>query len=183
MRLKFILTLSLFLTFATRLARAEGPRPLELKIKAAYLVNFGRYVMWPEAATSTVLQICIVGQDPFGTILDRTTRGRKVQERAIAVKRISSSANAAMGCDIAYLSPRLPESEQRALLDSLASKPVLTVGDRPRFLDAGGIVNFMYKADTIRFEVNLEAARKAGLDINSRVLAIAVSVRGEDVAE
>ena len=42
-------------------------------------------------------------------------------------------------------------------------RPVLTVGESPRFIRDGGMINLLLIRNTVRFEVNLEAASRAGL--------------------
>jgi hypothetical protein len=50
---------------------------------------------------------------------------------------------------------------------------VLTVGESDSFLDQGGAINLFKKDGKVRFEVNLNAAQAARLQVNSRVLALA----------
>jgi len=56
---------------------------------------------------------------------------------------------------------------------------VLTVGESPEFLDQGGIINFLLKDGSVRFEINLEPARIARLKLDANLLTVAVSVRGK----
>jgi hypothetical protein len=53
------------------------------------------------------------------------------------------------------------------------------VGEDPVFAQSGGIINFMLKNGNVRLEVNLAAAKKAGLTISSRLLAVADTVKGK----
>ena len=45
--------------------------PGEYQIKAAYLLNFARYVEWPAARLpgGATLRLCVLGRDPFGGAL------------------------------------------------------------------------------------------------------------------
>jgi hypothetical protein len=58
-------------------------------------------------------------------------------------------------------------------LDVVRGRMVLTVGETPEFLAAGGILSFSSQQGAIQFDVNLEAANKARLKISSRLLALA----------
>jgi hypothetical protein len=173
--------LVVFLLFAPSTSYSQALPELEFRVKAAYLLNFGRYVTWPTGALQEELFICTVGRDPFGTILDQVALGRRVQERSVVVRHQLSISDAADACHIVYVSPDLPESVQRRAVEAMSTRPILTVGDHPGFLDHGGILKFVYVEDTIRFSVNLNAARDADLEISSRVLALATSVRGEEL--
>src|SRR5438876_476882 len=57
---------------------AAQEAPLEYQIKAAFLLNFVRYVEWPSSAfeaAGTPLVLCVPEQNPFGNALDRTVAG------------------------------------------------------------------------------------------------------------
>ena len=56
---------------------------------------------------------------------------------------------------------------------------MLTVGESPDFLDQGGMINFLIKDGSVRFEINLEPVRIARLKLDVNLLRVAVSVRGE----
>lgn len=155
--------------------------PLELKVKAAYLLNFGRYVRWPPEVLHEKHTICIVGPDPFGPLLDKTVDGREVQGHTVQTRRLSAHETIVGTCHILFISPALPLETQAAVLREVSGQPILTVGDANEFLDMGGMVKFVHYQDTIRFSVNLVAVRRASLDMSSRVLSIAISVRQEDL--
>ena len=57
--------------------------------------------------------------------------------------------------------------------------PVLTVGESSQFTRNGGIINFMKKENTVRFEVDLNAAQLARLQISSKLLKVADIVHGK----
>jgi YfiR/HmsC-like len=66
------------------------------------------------------------------------------------------------------------------LLMALHNAPVLTVGETPGFLAAGGMINFLLTENKVRFEINLEAAGAARLQIGSRLLILAQRVVGDN---
>src|SRR6266545_6136221 len=52
------------------------------EVEAAFLRNFARYVTWPAhafAEESSSWNICILGRDPFGEVLEKTFKGRTEQ--------------------------------------------------------------------------------------------------------
>jgi hypothetical protein len=51
--------------------------------------------------------------------------------------------------------------------------PILTIGETPGFATRGGIINLTLEGNKVRFEVNIEAAKQAKLNISSRLLALA----------
>lgn len=155
---------------APPLARAVS----EYDVKAAFLLNFGKFVEWPSAAGD--LEICVLGDDPFGSSLDDTVAGRTVGKRAVTTRRIAR-VDAAEGCSILFVS-RSEEGAVDAILRRLSGAPVLLVADQARFAKRGGMINFVESNSKIRFEINEAAAKKAGLKISSQLLRLATIVEG-----
>lgn len=159
-------------------AAQDTPTASATAVKAAYLLNFTRYVEWPAAAfrnNRSPIVICVVGADPFGSVLDDIVRDRRVQGRAVQVRRLKAP-QASADCHVAFIG-----SGDAALERAEATwrgRPVLLVGDGTAFAAGGGAIAFVAANETIRFEVNAGAAREHGLQISSRVLALATQVYG-----
>jgi hypothetical protein len=86
--------------------------PTEYEVKAAFLYNFARFVEWPaEGRRSEPFVITVLGQDPFGRVLDDTVAGKAVAGRPIEVRRASRVEEAA-GAQIVFVSaseaPNMP---------------------------------------------------------------------------
>jgi hypothetical protein len=148
---------------------------LEYPIKAAFLYKFGSFVEWPAEAFpsgASPVNVCVVGRDPFGPVLDRTVRGQTVGSRPVAVRRLSVvSPNS--GCHIAYLGGS-PEQSVTEAAKTLAQAPVLTVTDGPHS-DAGA-VQFLVQSNRVRFKIDLRAVARGGISISSKLLNLAVEV-------
>lgn len=150
---------------------------LEYRVKAAYLLNFTRYVEWPEsAAVNSQLSICVLGADPFGRILDATVAGRTVQGRALQVRRIQSPSEAS-GCQVVFVS-RETWRRNPASLKALGNTGTLTVGESEQFARGGGVIGFVIVDETVRFVINDDARDRAGLRISSRMLSLAAAIYG-----
>ncbi|MGB7154513.1 MAG: YfiR family protein, partial [Candidatus Acidiferrales bacterium] len=86
--------------------RAQEPRPNEYQVKAAYLFNFGRFVKWPATPTAgkdDSFTVCVLGQDPFGPVLDSTLAGEDLDGKRVATRRISKPQDAGT-CRILFIS-------------------------------------------------------------------------------
>ena len=152
---------------------------LEYRVKAAYLLNFTRYVEWPpSAAVDSQLSICVLGADPFGRILDVTVAGRTVQGRSLQVRRIQSASEAS-GCEVVFVS-RETWRRNPASLKVLGGTGALTVGESEQFARGGGVIGFVIVDETVRFVVNDAARDRAGLRISSRMLSLAAAIYGRD---
>ena len=150
---------------------------LEYQVKAAYLLNFTRYVEWPSQAfggAQSPVTMCVLGADPFGDVLDTTIRGRTTHGRTIVVRRIRA-ASETEGCHLVFIS-RETWREQRDLPQRLRALGLLTVGESEEFAQEGGVIGFVMLDETVRFVVNAEARDRAGLRISSRMLSLAAAV-------
>jgi len=153
---------------------AQNSAPLEYRAKANYLANFPSFVEWPPEALpegKAPFLVCVFGEFPFGTFLAEITRGTTVHNRPIEIRWIRKPQELST-CQILFVS----HSEQKRYshaLDVVRDHVVLTVGETPEFLDAGGILSFSTQQGALQFDVNLEAADKAHLKISSRLLALA----------
>lgn len=157
---------------------AQQAKPTEYQVKAAYLYNFTLFVSWPhlDKASNRSFDVCVLGTDPFGAVLDSTFAGETFDGRAIRVQRITDPHDAS-GCRILFIS----QSEDKRLADiisSLDKAEALTVSDISDFSERGGMIQFVWQGDNVRFEVNLQATNSAGLVLSSDLLKIAASVRG-----
>lgn len=158
-------------------ARAEVTAP-EYDVKAAFLFNFTKFVEWPPAAFTdehSSLRICVLGENPFGKAL-HVLMDEEVAGRRLTLLHVDKLNNLE-ACHVLYVS-RSERGRLAHILGDLRGVPVLTVGDTAGFIDQGGMINFVLEGSKVRFDVNLEAAERAGLKISSRLLALAKHVKG-----
>jgi hypothetical protein len=156
------------------LAAAEAVPPLEYQVKAAFLLNFTKFTDWPPPETAVAdipFDICIIGEDPFGTALDQMVEGEKFQGRRIAVQRVRRPAPGY--CQVLFVGKG--EKDIEGLLLQVGPG-VLTVGEEAGFLRAGGMIDFVVENRRVRFDVNQGAVARAGLKISSKLLSVARSV-------
>jgi hypothetical protein len=146
-------------------------QPSEAAIKAAFLSKFAAYVEWPPQAMPSAGEpfiLCLVGGDPFGKLIDEAARSQQVDRHAIIVKRLPHPEPGA-GCNLAYVAVG-------AMLDGMKGGPILTVTDA-RNSSQRGMIHFAVVEGRVRFHIDEAAAVRRGLAINSRLLALALSVR------
>ena len=145
------------------------------RVIAAFLLRFPQFVEWPETALDgrDDFEICVAEPDPFGSHLEEMMAGQELNGRRLTSRRISGT-RAIAGCHVLYVSSVTERAT--ALLEAAAGQPVLTVGESSDFLDRGGVIKLLV-GPRIRFEVNADAAARAGLMLSSQLLDLAVSVR------
>ena len=151
----------------------------EYEVKAAFLFHFAQLVEWPPGAMKgegEPMRVCTLGEDPFRGALEATLKGKKVGERALRVDHIKQIEEA-KACQILFVT-RNEAKRVPALVAQLGSSPVLTVGESDGFAREGGVIGFSVADQKIRFEINLDAARRAGIRVSSRLLLLAKNVSG-----
>ena len=149
----------------------------EYLIKAGFIFNFAKFVDWPPttfAQPDSPIVIGILGTDPFGAIIDQIVQDKKIGGRGFVVKRLKwgTDLKDLKECKILFVG-----ASERVHIDELVQivkgLPILTVGETPGFAEHGGVIRLVLEDNRVRFEVNVDAARQAGLTISSRLLTLA----------
>jgi hypothetical protein len=161
---------------ALGLYAAAAQQPSASAVKAAFLLNFTKFVTWPASAfenAQSPLAICLLGEDPFGRALDELVEGETVDGRRLMVRRIDHAPEP-KACQVLYVN-----GQPGVLGEILGSLPagVLTVGDEQGFLRDGGIIAFVIDHRHVRFDINQRAAARASLTLSARLLNVARSVQ------
>lgn len=183
------------LTATTLRGRARAPAPsapLEYEVKAAFLFRFAQFVEWPADTfkePNEPFTYCTMGEDPFHGALERTLAGKTIGQRPLRVQHLSGAgagANPGVNpnagkigeCQVLFVGAPADRKHIAETLAGTASLPILTVGEADQFAENGGAIGFCTEDNKIRFEVNLDAAGKAGLKISAKLLALAKTVLG-----
>ena len=166
--------LLVLMAVATPARLGAAPGASEYELKAAFLFNFAKFIDWPPNAleNATGVSVCVLGDDPFGDLLDRTLAGKSVHERPLVVRRHDTLGDTG-GCHILFVSAA---EERRLARVAPPEAPVLTVGETDGFVQRGGIIAFAMDDKRLRFEINADAADRAGLRISSQLLKLATRV-------
>jgi hypothetical protein len=104
-------------------------------------------------------------------VSEESLNGRPLRVRVVA------GVDGLAGCHALFTGAR--SDTAAAVLKAAAGRPILTIGETDRFLEAGGIIVLKVVERRVRFEVNTTNAQKAGLRISAQLLGLAAAVRGE----
>jgi hypothetical protein len=163
-------------------ARAPAQEVEEYQVKAAFLYNFAKFVEWPAQAFKTPqdpIAVCVLGHNPFGSALEDVMRGKSIEGRAFAFRKVTGLEEAS-SCQILFIS----SSEGKhfhSLYGNANPARILTVGEAQGFASAGGVINFKLDGGHVRFEINVSAAEHAQLQISSKLLSLAQIVKTEKI--
>ncbi len=152
---------------------ASDPPADEYRVKAAFLLNFAKFVEWPQEAfkgPGDPISICVVGVNPFGPGLAAAARDAVVDKRTVSV-RILPDAQQTQQCQILFVGQ--PERKRvRAVLEAAQGASILTVGESEGFIESGGVIEFRVEESKVRMEISAPAARRAGLHISAKLLSL-----------
>jgi YfiR/HmsC-like len=158
---------------------AQTPATAEYELKVAFLFHFAQFVDWPPEAfkdANSPLTYCTIGNDPLHGALDASLNGKTIGARSFRVLHFKQPQEI-QGCQVLFIGAEEKELLP-AILAGVKGNSVLTVGESEHFAGGGGMIGFLLEENKIRFEINLEAAKKAKLKISSKLLVLAKTVIG-----
>jgi hypothetical protein len=116
--------------------------------------------------------LVVLDTGPVGTTIAEALGNETVLGRPLKVLK-SHNPEDTLKADMVFIPATYP-GKPASLLAALSGRPVITVGESPDFLTAGGIINFVRQGNKIRFEINPQAAQRSGLKISSQLLRLAI---------
>lgn len=156
---------------ALSVVQANAQSANEYQVKAAFILNFARFIEWPnDTLSGDQLVIGVIGEDPFGGALYQVASRGSANGRRLEVRRMKWGDNL-RACHILFIS----SSEQRRtgqILDALRGSSVLTIGETSEFNRSGGIIKFFIQDNKVLFEINANAAAQARLKVSSKLMAL-----------
>lgn len=144
---------------------------LEYRVKAAFLFNFAKFVEWPADALPEKVPLRVAIWAPGGPF--------EAMADALAGKEIAGHTLAVLPYDPQGARPHIlfvhteAEPLPADLLPDLAAAHVLLIGESPGFAARYGIIGLVPRGDSLRFQINLAAARRAGLNLSGQLARLA----------
>ncbi len=85
------------------LAFSQSPRSIrrdsEAEVKATFLINFAKFVEWPqESPTDRDFAICVAGDDPFGPALERAVDGELIGKSRSSLGAFGAGSHRVKSC-------------------------------------------------------------------------------------
>lgn len=116
--------------------------------------------------------IGVLGENPFHEDLERTLRNKSIDGHPLVVKEFRLPGDVT-NCHILFISNSV-KAQLPQILAGLKENSVLTLGEMDHFTESGGMINFVVEGTKIRFQINNDAATRAGLKVSSKLLALAL---------
>lgn len=146
-------------------------------IRAAYLFNFSKFVVWPaggsEPARDTLV-VAVHNDPPTFRVLDRVSRTAVSNGRPLAIIHLEPG-DPVPECHILYVG-EVDTDDVARILRTPAARNALTVGTSDSFIRLGGIIRLLEVRNRLVFDVNLTPAEERHLAISSAMLKVAHEV-------
>jgi len=172
LRIFAVVTCLLVTAVLSWIGTAQSAPASEYQVKAAFLFNFAKFVEWPPRAfpdANTPLVIGVLGQDPFGSYLDDTVRGERINNRQLIVQRYRTPGEI-KNCHVLFIS-RSESDRLDQIVATLRYRKLLIVTDADGG-NGGVIIRFVTEGNRIRFKIDAQAAKAANLTISSKLLRL-----------
>jgi hypothetical protein len=146
----------------------------EYVLKAEFIERFTHFVDWPDSAFASPdapFVLCLIGENPFGDYLNRLAREGTVKGRPIVFSH-AKAIDQLDPCHLVFVA-RDEKDRVAAIVARTGGKPILTIGDTSGFAQTGIIINFYQLEDRVRFEINVDEAKRSDLKFNSQLMKLA----------
>jgi hypothetical protein len=101
-----------------------------------------------------------------------------MNNRSFTVRR-TNKLDELKGCQLIFITPS-EDNHLSQILESVKGSSSLVVGDSNDFAERGGAIAFYLEDNKVRFSVNVDAIKRARLDMSSKLLALARIVHDAD---
>ena len=143
----------------------------EAAVKSAFLFNFFKFIEWPNAASESAYHLCTTANDNLGDSL-LVLKNKTINNNPMAIRR-GVNGQDLKDCHMVFISS---SENTAAIVGDLKGLPVVTVSDKPNFIDQGGMIGLVQGDNRLGFEINLDVANAAGVHISAQMLKLAKRV-------
>src|SRR3569623_382132 len=113
---------------------------------------------------------------PIRHYLEDIVRGKTLAQHSLVVTRVGTPAGA-RDCHIAFVS-RADDERLGSVIAAVRDRPVMTIGDTEDAAQRGAVLGFLIQNGRVRFAINTETAKRAGLVLSSQLIKLAILVNG-----
>jgi len=170
--LKSIAVLTLLISLQSSLFAEEY-----LEYKTVYIYKFLRFIRWH---SDTVYEaekflICTMGETRIDKYLKIISEKKKVKIRSksksIKIKALDD-VEKVEECQVIYIG-KIEEKKLAKIISKTERKEIVTIGATKGYASKGVLINIYLDGSKIKFEINLKAVKKSGLDFSSKLYKLA----------
>jgi len=151
------------------IGNAYAETETESAVKIGFLYNFFKFIDWPQNTnTSGGYRLCTTNGNSLGNSV-LAFQDKIINNKPLSIKR-GVSGEELKGCHMVFIGADEDISKPIGDLQGLA---VVTVSDKPDFINQGGMIGLVQYNNRLAFEVNLDAANAVNIRISAKVLELA----------
>jgi YfiR/HmsC-like len=150
-------------------------QPTNYRFASIYIYSFTKYIDWPSFSSQDYFIIGIYGDSPVMKELLTTTKDRKVGDRTVVVKKYNSFEEIE-DCQIIFV-PQDKENELPEIIKLANKNHMLVITEGKNLAQKGACINLVNVEDKQKFELNENAATKAGLKISYQLFPLSIVVK------
>lgn len=152
----------------TGVALVQAQTLREYQAKGAFLVNFARFIEWPDDAfdgPAGSFDLCVVGERWMYEDIETTVKSKLIGSRPLRLRALGETT----GCHMLFVGGNQPPER----FFQPANDLTVRVGEQSRFLALGGHINFHLHGDRVHFEIAAAAAQQKKFRVSSKLLVLA----------
>lgn len=121
--------------------------------------------------------MCVAGENPFEkkiiNLFEKNIDGKKI---IVSEKAIDDSLKS---CNVIFIQKNQHKNVLK-ILEIIHQYPILTIAESAGSSEQGVVLNFYIENERLRFEINIEAVKKAGLTVDPRLLNLAKIIKPKE---
>jgi hypothetical protein len=151
---------------------AETTPDRHAQMTAAYVFNFVKFVEWPPGEFADELVVCFVGAPEVRAALAASVGNKQATMSAARTKNLVArdvpAGTSLEECQVIFL------SGTKAVIPK--HRAALTIGESDDFTLRGGIIRLYTESNRLRFIINVDNAKREGIQVSSNLLKLATHV-------
>lgn len=150
-------------------------------LRGVWLERFTQFIDWPEDhrvnQKGAPFELCVLEDPDFADLLTTLYVKQSIKGKPVRIHKLGADSSLA-NCDMLFLGT-VPPLTRDDILQRSANQPLLLVSATDGYGVAGSHINVYEEDGFLRFEINLDTIKAAGLTVSSRLLQIARVIRNK----
>jgi hypothetical protein len=175
--MRCLVAVILLCAFSSCATADDDPEEIDQQsqVKAGLIYNFINFSRWPDSTAATQeskYTICFLGDHPYQQIFN-SVGGATIHGKALEFISLNDTDLSDENCHVLVFHASY-EGNPDKTLQALSSYPVLTISEKQ---SDQAMISLRFDKKTMSFNVNQDAATKAGISFSARMLRLAASIK------
>jgi len=144
----------------------------DVKMEANYIYNISKYVNWPADYKTGDFVIGVLGPSGITLELTKIAATKKFFSQKISIMEFTSVSDI-KNCHILFVT-KMASGTIKEAVAKIGTNATLVVSEFPGLANYGAAINFIMKDGKMVFQYNEAAAKRQGLQVNSRLVDLSI---------